>query len=70
WLDEFVNLEDAGYLTVALVGWRLLMRVINHAWIPPEWLIISAIALIFTWGFSERTLINSLADTENSEVQE
>lgn len=70
WLDEFVNLEDAGYLTVALVGWRLLMRVINHAWIPPEWLIISAIALIFTWGFSERTLTNSLAETENSEVQE
>ncbi|HEY9709481.1 MAG TPA: hypothetical protein V6D48_14855 [Oculatellaceae cyanobacterium] len=70
WLDEFVHLEDAGYLTVALVGWRLLMRVINHAWIPPEWLIISAIALIFTWGFSERTLTNALAETENSEVQE
>lgn len=70
WLDEFVHLEDAGYLTVALVGWRLLMRVINQQWLPPEWLIICAIALIFTWGFSERTLTNALAETENSELQE
>jgi YkoY family integral membrane protein len=70
WLDEFVHLEDAGYLTVALVGWRLLMRVINHQWVPPEWLMIVAIALIFIWGFSERTLTNVLAETENSEVQD
>lgn len=55
WLDEFVHLEDAGYITVALVGLRLLAKVINEAIVPPEWLMISAIALIFAWGFSQRT---------------
>lgn len=55
WLDEFVYLEDAGYITVALVGLRLLLRVANETFVPPEWLMISAIALIFLWGFSKRT---------------
>ena len=55
WLDEYVHLEDAGFITVALVGLRLLARVINDELVPPEWLMISAIALIFIWGFSKRT---------------
>jgi YkoY family integral membrane protein len=55
WLNEFVHLEDAGYITVALVGLRLLARVINDSLVPPEWLMIGAIALLFTWGFSQRT---------------
>lgn len=54
WLDEFTHLEDAGYITVAFVGIRLLLRVINDALVPPEWVMISAIALIFIWGFSKR----------------
>lgn len=68
WLDEFVHLEDAGYLTVGLVGLRLLLRVINDELVPPEWLMISAIALIFIWGFSKRTETNSPAEPEKSEV--
>jgi YkoY family integral membrane protein len=56
WLDEFAHLEDAGYITVALVGLRLLLRVINDELVPPEWLMVSVIALIFLWGFSKRTL--------------
>ncbi|BAZ69796.1 MAG: TerC family protein [Pelatocladus maniniholoensis HA4357-MV3] len=56
WLDEFENLEDAGYITVALVGLRLLLRVVNEDLVPPQWLMITAIALILTWGFSQRTL--------------
>ena len=55
-LDDYVHLEDAGYLTVALVGLRLLVRVINEDILPPEWIMISAIALIFLWGFSQRTV--------------
>lgn len=62
WLDEFVHLEDAGYITVALVGLRLLLRVVNDALVPPEWLMISAIALIFVWGFSRRTPKDSPAE--------
>lgn len=54
WLKVYVHLEDAGYLTVALVGLRLLIRVINEAYVPPEWLMVTMIALLFAWGFSKR----------------
>ncbi len=67
WLEEFVHLEDAGYLTVALVGLRLLARVINQDSLPPEWVMISAIASIFLWGFSQR-ISASLLESEQSEV--
>lgn len=61
WLEEFTHLETAGYITVALVGIRLLIRVLNEDFVPPEWLMISAIALIFLWGFSKRELVESEA---------
>ncbi|MEQ8464048.1 TerC family protein [Coleofasciculus sp. E1-EBD-02] len=54
WLQEYVNLEDAGYITVGIVGLRLLVRAINPEFVPPEWLMITIIALIFLWGFSQR----------------
>jgi len=55
WLDEYENLEDAGYITVALVGLRLLLKVVNDNLVPPEWLMITAIFLILGWGFAKRT---------------
>ncbi|MBW4602171.1 MAG: DUF475 domain-containing protein [Calothrix sp. FI2-JRJ7] len=54
WLDEFTHLEDAGYITVAFVGLRLLLKVINESLVPPQWIVISAIAIILMWGFSKR----------------
>lgn len=54
WLDEFTHLEDAGYVTVALVGVRLLIRVINEEFVPPEWLMVALITALFAWGFSKR----------------
>ena len=54
WLQEFTHLEDAGYLAVALVGLRLLLRVFSPASVPPEWVMISLIAVLFVWGFSKR----------------
>jgi YkoY family integral membrane protein len=79
WLDEYENLEDAGYITVAFVGFRLLLKVVNDSFVPPEWLMISAIAIIFTWGFSKRTVIQesiipesipeSSQEPEKTEVQ-
>jgi YkoY family integral membrane protein len=56
WLAEYEHLEDAGYLTVALVGIRLLVRVVNDSLVPPEWLMISLVAIAFVWGFSKRNL--------------
>lgn len=55
WLDVYEYLEDAGFITVALVGIRLLVRVVNENWVPPQWLMISLIAAIFLWGFSKKT---------------
>jgi YkoY family integral membrane protein len=55
WLDKYEYLEDAGYITVALVGIRLLIRVVNESWVPPQWLMIGLIAAIFAWGFSKKT---------------
>jgi YkoY family integral membrane protein len=57
WLDEYENLEDAGYITVAFVGLRLLLKVINDDLVPPEWLMVSAIAIILAWGFSKRNVV-------------
>ncbi|NJN85257.1 MAG: DUF475 domain-containing protein [Leptolyngbyaceae cyanobacterium SL_7_1] len=54
WLKEYVHLEDAGYITVALVGLRLLIKVLNESIVPPQWLMITAIAVLFAWGFSKR----------------
>ncbi|MBR8829661.1 MAG: hypothetical protein N5P05_001389 [Chroococcopsis gigantea SAG 12.99] len=54
WLDEYTHLEDAGFLTVGLVGLRLLLRVVQPEFVPPEWIMLSLIAMVFLWGFSER----------------
>jgi YkoY family integral membrane protein len=54
WLGEYERLEDAGYLTVAIVGIRLLVRVFNDSLVPPEWLMIALVGVLFAWGFSKR----------------
>ncbi|MEH2248804.1 TerC family protein [Nostoc sp.] len=70
WLDEYENLEDAGYVTVALVGLRLLLKVVNDNLVPPEWIMIPAIFLILGWGFSKRvgTELPQPVEPEKSEV--
>jgi YkoY family integral membrane protein len=70
WLDEFTHLEDAGYITVALVGLRLLLRVINEDFVPPEWVMVSAITAIFLWGFSKRNHSSLLAATSEAELSD
>ena len=62
WLDEYEYLEDAGFITVAFVGIRLLLRVVNDSWVPPQWLMVGLIAAIFAWGFSKKTAPPALAD--------
>jgi YkoY family integral membrane protein len=54
WLDEYVYLEDAGFITVGFVALRLLLRVINEDLVPPEWIMVLVIAVLFIWGFSKR----------------
>jgi YkoY family integral membrane protein len=54
WLNEYERLEDAAYVTVGIVGIRLLVRAINPELVPPEWMMAVAIGSIFAWGFSRR----------------
>ncbi|MDP5018746.1 MAG: TerC family protein [Dolichospermum sp.] len=69
WLDEYENLEDAGYITVAFVGLRLLLKVINDDLVPPEWLVVTAIGIILAWGFSKRTVVELVPEErEKAEV--
>ena len=71
WLDEFVYLEDAGFVTVGLVGLRLLVRVFDPSFVPPEWLMVSAIAALFAWGFSKRKVDDTAeADAGRSETSQ
>ncbi len=54
WLDEFTHLENAGFVTVGIVGVRLLLKVIQPSLVPPEWLMVTLILGIFIWGFSQK----------------
>ncbi len=68
WLKEYVHLEDAGYITVGFVGLRLLVRAVKPELVPPEWIMVAAIALVFLWGFSKRT--DSLESPVQTQIQE
>jgi YkoY family integral membrane protein len=54
WLAEYTHLEDAGYIAVGLVGIKLLVRAVYPELEIPESLTIGMVAIIFTWGFSQR----------------
>ncbi|MGD1862167.1 MAG: TerC family protein [Leptolyngbyaceae cyanobacterium] len=69
WLEEYEYLEDAGFITVAFVGIRLLLRVANDSWVPPQWLMIALIAGIFAWGFSKKSSPPAIAPS-TAETQE
>jgi YkoY family integral membrane protein len=69
WLDEYENLEDAGYVTVAFVGLRLLLKVINDDLVPPQWLMVTAIGAILAWGFFKRTVIELVPEEEREKTE-
>jgi YkoY family integral membrane protein len=54
WLSEYTHLEDAGYIAVGLVGIKLLVRALYPDLEIPEIVTIAMVAMIFTWGFSQR----------------
>jgi YkoY family integral membrane protein len=70
WLKEYVHLEDAGYITVGFVGLRLLVRAIRPELVPPEWIMIAAIAVVFSWGFSKRTDSEIVLETKSKKAEE
>lgn len=66
WLEIYVHLEDAGFVTVAFVGLRLIVRVIDPALVPPEWVMVTLIFSLFAWGFSKKVNDSTIAKSEVS----
>lgn len=56
WLAEFTYLLDAAYLTVFSVGVRLMFKALIPDHAPPQWMMLTLIAILFTWGFSRRVM--------------
>lgn len=54
WLSEYRYLEDAGYIAVGFVGVKLLIRAMLPDVEIPEQVTVAIVAIIFTWGFSQR----------------
>jgi predicted tellurium resistance membrane protein TerC len=59
WLNQFTYLQDAAYLTIFWVGIRLLFKALLPNYVPPEWMVLSVIIVLFFWGFSKRELSES-----------
>ncbi|MFQ3679376.1 MAG: hypothetical protein SNJ60_02550 [Pseudanabaenaceae cyanobacterium] len=66
-LEEYTYLESAGYVIVALVGARLFLKSLPLGWVPPEWVMLTLIGLVFLWGFSRR---EPMAATPTEEAPE
>jgi YkoY family integral membrane protein len=62
WLGEYTHLEDAGYVAVALVGVKLLVKAVFPELEIPEYITIVMVAVIFTWGFSQRKELPEIGD--------
>ena len=54
WLDHFVHLENAAYLSVLAVGLRLVGQVVMPALAPTETATALMMVAFFAWGFSQR----------------
>lgn len=57
WLEEFVYLQDAAYLTVFGVGLKLLCKALQPEIVPPDWMVLAMVGILFAWGFSKRSAI-------------
>ncbi len=66
WLEIYVHLEDAGFVTVAFVGLRLIVRVVDPELVPPEWAMVTLIFSLFAWGFSKKIDTALVTESEGS----
>jgi YkoY family integral membrane protein len=54
WMQHYVDLANAAYLTVLAVGLRMLARSLVPALEPPQGAMLLMMAALFVWGFSRR----------------
>lgn len=55
-LTKYTYLQDAAYLAVLGVGLKLMFKALLPDYAPPEWLMLTFIAMLFAWGFSKRAV--------------
>ena len=54
WLEIYINLEKAGYIAVAIIGFKLIIQLIFYKIIIPEYLFFLLMLCLFLWGFSNK----------------
>jgi len=54
WLEIYLNLEKAGYVAVALIGFKLIFQLIFYNIVVPEYLFFLLMLCLFLWGFSKK----------------
>ena len=54
WLEIYINLEKAGYIAVAIIGFKLIIQLIFYKLIIPEYLFFLVMLCVFLWGFSRK----------------
>ena len=57
WLDIYINLEKAGYIAVGIIGIKLILQLILHKLVIPEYLFFLVMLCVFIWGFSRKETI-------------
>lgn len=53
WMQRFANLANAGYLTVLVVGLRLMVEQLAPVFAPSESMVIAMMAVLFGWGLRQ-----------------
>tara|TARA_B100000700_G_scaffold324382_1_gene430396 strand:- start:4814 stop:5518 length:705 start_codon:yes stop_codon:yes gene_type:complete len=54
WLEIYNNLEKAGYIAVAIIGFKLIIQLIFYNIIIPEYIFFLIMLCLFLWGFSSK----------------
>jgi predicted tellurium resistance membrane protein TerC len=57
WIKKFPYLQDAAYLVILTVGLRMLYKVVSPDVEIPDWLALTLMAGLFTWGFSKQAVL-------------
>ena len=59
WMERFTHLQNAAYITVLVVGLRLLLQVWAPALVPPEPVLMAMVLTMLAWGFSQRSTLET-----------
>jgi YkoY family integral membrane protein len=53
WMERFVHLANAAYLTVLAVGLKMLAASLAPVLVPAPGVLLAGMAILFGWGFSQ-----------------